>query len=322
MNDSLISVIIPIYNAEKTLKRCIDSLLNQTYSNLELLLIDDGSTDNSNKICKKFSLIDKRVKYLKKDNGGVSSARNMGLKVATGDFIAFVDSDDYVEENMFELLINNLISNKADIAICNLFYEDINKKIIYRFDHKNSMFDKTDYPELSYYKKCISGYVCNKLYSKKIIYNDNNSFIRFNTDITIAEDDLFNYKLLEKNKFIKYIYINDKLYHYVINENSATNCTFNLNKLSYFKAKNEEIDILNNLKISSDFLMADYVINQIKSYYFANKNQVILNEEYNNIENKSKKYYRILNKSNLKIKLRIKLFLIVHFPKIYKFKKR
>ena len=122
----LISIIVPIYNVEDYLKRCIDSILGQTYKNLEVILVDDGSPDKCGKICEEYKLIDSRIKVIHKKNGGLSSARNNGLDIATGDFIGFVDSDDYIERNMYESLIEALNNNNADIATCGIIREDTN----------------------------------------------------------------------------------------------------------------------------------------------------------------------------------------------------
>lgn len=108
MKDDLISVIVPVYNVEKYLHKCINSILNQTYKNLEIILIDDGSTDNSGKICDEYALKDNRIKVIHKENGGLSSARNAGLDICSGDYIGFVDSDDYIAEDMYEYLYVNL----------------------------------------------------------------------------------------------------------------------------------------------------------------------------------------------------------------------
>lgn len=115
-----ISIIVPIYNREKYLRQCIDSILNQTHTNLELILIDDGSEDDSSQICDEYGQKDARVIVKHQPNRGVSAARNAGLDLATGDYIAFVDSDDYIEERMYECLLSMLKSNDADMAICNL----------------------------------------------------------------------------------------------------------------------------------------------------------------------------------------------------------
>ena len=121
----LISVIVPVYNVEDYLDRCINSIINQTYKNLEIILVDDGSTDSSGRKCDDFALKDDRIKVLHKENGGVSSARNAGLDVATGDYIGFVDSDDTIESNMYELLFNNAIEYHTKVSSCQIRTKDI-----------------------------------------------------------------------------------------------------------------------------------------------------------------------------------------------------
>ena len=118
--DKLISIIVPIYNVEKYLPKCIDSIINQTYKNIEILLINDGSTDNSGKICDEYALKDTRIRVSHNENGGVAVARNKGIKMSTGDYIAFVDSDDYISTEYCEKMLAAVLRNNADIAICKL----------------------------------------------------------------------------------------------------------------------------------------------------------------------------------------------------------
>lgn len=113
-----ISVIIPVYNVELYLNKCLQSITGSTYSNLEIILINDGSPDNCDKLCKEWELKDNRIIYIKKENGGVSSARNLGLDKATGNYIAFVDADDYISPFMYERLYTLMIDNEADLVIC------------------------------------------------------------------------------------------------------------------------------------------------------------------------------------------------------------
>ena len=118
MSQALISVIIPVYKVEKYLDRCLESIVNQTYKNLEIILIDDGSPDNCPAICDEYAQKDSRIKVIHKANGGVSSARNKGIDVATGDYIGFVDSDDWIEPDMYETLIKNAEQYNSDISRC------------------------------------------------------------------------------------------------------------------------------------------------------------------------------------------------------------
>ena len=122
-----ISVIVPVYNVEDYLDRCINSIVKQTYKNLEIILVDDGSTDSSYKICNEWAKKDERIKVLHNKNEGVSKARNVGIDASTGDFIAFVDSDDYIEETMFEKLLDKQKTNNSDIVFCRVNQINNNK---------------------------------------------------------------------------------------------------------------------------------------------------------------------------------------------------
>ena len=127
---SLISIIIPVFNMEDKLNKCIQSVINQTYDNLEIILVNDGSKDNSLKICENYKNIDNRIKLISINNNGVSNARNIGIKNATGKYIGFVDSDDYIDNDMFETLYNNIKDNNADLSIIGYQIETIDNKVI------------------------------------------------------------------------------------------------------------------------------------------------------------------------------------------------
>ena len=149
MNE-LISVIIPVYNAEKYLNRCLDSVLNNTYKNLEVILVDDGSTDMSGRICDEYAKKDCRIRVLHKENGGTARARNTGLKIAKGDYIAFVDNDDFVHPCFYEYMLSSMESSSADVAICELTRDmqvdefNSNKSIIPQLVNKHDFIKETD----------------------------------------------------------------------------------------------------------------------------------------------------------------------------------
>ena len=126
----LISVIVPVYNVEKYLNKCVDSIIHQTFTNLEIILVDDGSTDKSGPFCEKYAALDQRVKVIHKTNGGLSDARNKGIEKATGDFVTFIDSDDFIELDMIEYLYRLLCQAEADISVCqrNEIEEGSNRK--------------------------------------------------------------------------------------------------------------------------------------------------------------------------------------------------
>lgn len=167
MNNELISIIVPIYNVEKYLRECIDSILIQTYENLEIILVDDGSPDNSGKICDEYLKKDTRIKVFHKPNGGLSDARNYGIKQANGKYIQFTDSDDFLDKDMIKTLYMDIKENNSDVSICSFYalknevkYTDatFEKKIFYRDEAiKVNLLDKE-----------IRNYAWNKLYRKTI----------------------------------------------------------------------------------------------------------------------------------------------------------
>ena len=144
MEKPLISIIIPVYKVEKYLERCIKSVLDQTYKNLQIILVDDGSPDNCGNICDNYAKIDNRIEVIHKENGGLSDARNVGLKKARGKYIGFVDSDDYVSNEMFENMYNTLVNNNADISICNFYTVIDNKNIIKNADNGIEIYNKLE----------------------------------------------------------------------------------------------------------------------------------------------------------------------------------
>lgn len=127
MKEQLISIIVPIYNVEDYLGKCIESIVCQTYKNIEIILVNDGSTDACGQICDKWEKLDNRIKVIHKENGGLSDARNAGLKNVNGEYIGFVDSDDWIEKDMYEIMLAELVDNKADVAVCAYreFYDDV-----------------------------------------------------------------------------------------------------------------------------------------------------------------------------------------------------
>ena len=135
---NLISIIIPVYNVEKYLAKCLDSVLNQTYKNLEIILVDDGSKDNSGAICDEYAKRDNRIIVVHQKNSGVSKARNLGMSMATGDYIGFIDSDDTIEANMYEVLLKNAIESGAEISYCGLKQIQLDGKI----DYSNNTLEK------------------------------------------------------------------------------------------------------------------------------------------------------------------------------------
>ena len=165
-----VTIIVPVYNAEKYLEKCIKSLINQTYNNLEIILIDDGSLDKSWNICNNFAKKDTRIKVYHKENGGVSSARNWGLSNSSGKYILFVDSDDWLEDNMIEILYREIEEQKVDVSICNFFCNDEkSQKINDKTNNKIISDDRKEKIKYLFEESLFGGYLWNKLIRKSII---------------------------------------------------------------------------------------------------------------------------------------------------------
>jgi len=225
------------------MEKCFDSILGQSISNFELIIVDDGSTDASPEICDKYKGMDSRVKVIHKKNGGLSTARNTGLDVAQGDYIAFVDSDDWVKLDMFEILYHNLLKSKAEISQCGLiktrreeelsFTEksEIDAKVYSNMEHLNELHKK---------HAIVYGVVWNKLYKKELFHN-----IRF-PEGKIHEDEFVNYRLIYKAKSI--VYTTQKMYYYRQRTDSIIGKKFNLSRLDSMEAYLERAEFYKKIK--------------------------------------------------------------------------
>lgn len=165
----LISVIVPVYKVKPYLSQCIDSILRQTYLNLEIILVDDGSPDDCGIICDRYAIKDKRIKVFHKQNGGLSDARNYGIALSTGDYLGFVDSDDWIEPDMFEVLVNAVEENEADLAICSCFCEYSERTVVKTFIDKKFL-NICDLVKALLLGDINNG-VWNKLYRKSCFFN-------------------------------------------------------------------------------------------------------------------------------------------------------
>lgn len=230
----LISIIVPVYNVEPYLDRCIESIRMQTYENLQIILVDDGSTDKSGRICDTYEKLDKRIIVLHKENGGLSDARNFGLERADGDYIAFVDADDYIHSKMIERLLTNLNQTKADIAMCNLKYTYATENALedmtcFVAEKENIILDQLAAQKMYFGvdKKIVITVVWNKLY-KKYVFEE----IRFPKG-KIHEDEFITFQLLYKAK--KIVYTDETLYYYFQKPDSIMG-QFNKARFQLFEA--------------------------------------------------------------------------------------
>lgn len=228
MYGKLISVIVPIYNVEKYLDKCIESIVNQTYKNLEIILVDDGSPDNCPRMCDYWASRDERIKVIHKKNGGLSSARNAGFEASNGEYVSFVDSDDWLDENTFEELLKNN-DEQVDFVSFGLLEEFDTEThqelradtVLYNQDEIFSNILKDD---------SVAGYACNKLFKRLIIGDD-----RFDETLMSCEDIDFCVRIARKCRYA--LHTDSKFYHYRQRKDSMTgDFSYNPRKLSVIKA--------------------------------------------------------------------------------------
>lgn len=219
----LISIMVPIYNVEKYLEKCIDSLLSQTYQNIEVILVDDGSTDKSGELCDLYKEKDNRILVYHKKNGGVSDTRNFCIKKATGQYLTFVDPDDYVDYDYVEYLYKILCKYGAQMSICQLRVHLASGKIKEIGKSGDEILVNKNCIERMLYHDVIDTTACMKLYAKELFDDIEYPVGR------IFEDHATTYRLMLKCDYIAVGY--ESKYNYIYRENSIVNCEFNLNKM-------------------------------------------------------------------------------------------
>lgn len=223
----MISVIVPIYNVEKYLHRCIESIINQTYTNLQIILVDDGSPDNCGIICDEFAQKDSRIKVIHQKNKGVSAARNAGLEVATGEYVGFVDPDDYIDEQMYGNMLDALRETNSDLVICGYDYVNEQGNVLRPYEEKDvQILTQKEYMSMQFdMPPTIRHTVWNKLFKARSWGN-----LRFPENLKSSEDVVV---LTEYAKRIeKIIFIHKPLYLNTVREGSATHGGLNIESLS------------------------------------------------------------------------------------------
>lgn len=254
--NSIVSIIVPVYNAEKYLKKCIDSILNQSYKNIEVICINDGSKDNSYEILKQYKQQDERIVVIDKANNGVSSARNDGIKISKGEFITFVDSDDWLEEDAIEKMVDLITKNNCDVIRTNYYLNYDEKETIKNSNVENKLYKKDEIKRgliESFLLGKINCYTVLLLIKKEILVNNN---IFFNEQIAMLEDKLFYLNLLLN---VNSIYLSDDTYtyHYFQNLNGASlnikNIERNINNI--VTVNDIIIDLLKTQKLQNNELL-------------------------------------------------------------------
>lgn len=300
----LLSIIVPVYNVKPYLKKCVESIINQTYTNLQIILVDDGSTDGSQNICDEFAQKDSRIVVIHKENGGLSTARNMGMDKAKGEYIAFVDSDDWLEPNMYYDLITQLEKHNADIAVCS-FYEC-------KDDKKNAIGDSRSVKILNTEdifsnKNQLRFLAWNKIFRKSFVER-----LRF-VPGQVYEDFHFCRQVFLQTK--KLVYLDAPLYNYRVSRPGNTNSSFKPGRMCIFGEFDALINDLAALHYNK--ARAAMIIYALEFYRRLYKEACELNASVE-IKEKIRKnfvnYYNICREENIKVAKGLRLFYL--FPNI------
>lgn len=273
----MISVIVPVYNVENYIERCIKSIINQTYTDIELILVDDGSTDRSGKICDEYKKIDNRIKVIHKENEGVSAARNFGIQIARGSLFAFIDGDDYIDANMFEIMISKFDDDTVDICICDIecIYEKYDNNYVITMSNCNNITNNIDGIKLLLTNE-MRGFTWNKIYRRDLFCSNNISYPKG----MYYEDIFTSVQLIYQSRNIKYV--KKPFYKYVQRNGSITSRCSEKHINDYLQAVNNSSVYLENKNINK-YKNAFILIN------FCN---ILLLIYKHNIFDNSRKYYK------------------------------
>ncbi len=308
----LISIIVPVYNVKNYLKKCLDSLVNQTYKNLEIIVVNDGSDDGSEEICNEYARKYDFIQVIEKENGGLSDARNCGIRAATGEYIGFVDSDDWIENDMYQSLIEVIIKYNADIAMCGRYIVQGNSVLSLYTSEKIRVYKGNEALKQLLLGKELDSSVCDKLFHKSLIKD-----IEFPIG-KIHEDIFTTHKIVNKCK--KMVHIGSPKYYYYNRKGSITKSQFSKRNFDLIEAYQQIREEYENLQFN-DIIEFNYNKNII---HLLNKIIYSHQEEEFRLEILSfKNYFRkniniIFFNKYIDSKMKIKILLIVFFYRFYR----
>ena len=305
-----VSVIVPVYNGEKHIEQCVRSILDQSYSNIELIIIDDGSTDDSGSICDSLAEEDPRVTVFHKENGGVSSARNYGLKHISGEYVIFIDADDYLDEDMIEFLVDLLRNNHADVSQCG--YRRIVGDTIRLVNDTKKTYVLCQEEALGYLitGKLFASGLWNKLFKADVIKD-----LRFDAEIAINEDVLFSFYVFQKAETI--VFSDYLKYNYVaFFGESAIFVTKKYKKITDACAVNKAIyDAVSDNPLLKEKAANRYISSLFRKYRFCLSNPDC-KKEIKSIKKEIKEIYQ--KNRNINKKMKLSCILIRYFPLCYR----
>lgn len=318
--DELVSVIVPIYNSQQHMKACIESIQKQTYANLEIILVDDGSNDNGPSICDVFQEKDSRIQVIHKMNGGVSSARNAGLDRAKGKYVAFIDADDFMDVQMIEKLVQALKREKVELAVCGFTMLSQDGKILGKTEEREMVINEEQALCYTFEEYDFQMAIWNKLYIRSIIEENK---IRFHEEITHGEDGLWLCTYLSKCKII--YWTGESYYNYLQVEDSAMNKMqhskiFDYRQLSVFESLDLTIpQIQEKGQVVFNSFCAHYagisIGLMIYALQFAAKDKALIQELKGNIKNYRQSF---LKSSKYSLKDKLMAILLSTYPTLLK----
>lgn len=305
-----VSIIVPVYNVEEYLERCIKSILSQTYKNIEILLIDDGSTDSSREICDYYQTVDNRIKVFHKSNGGLSDARNFGIEKSNGDYLTFLDSDDWIDKYYVEKLLLLCQKYDADISICN-YLATYNEMDVINRNNAEKILLVTNHEAMKYFfTKYNTQFTiaCAKLYSKSLFNN-----IRFPYG-KLHEDEFTTYKLLYAAK--KIVFTEEQLLFYWQRSDGIMGKKENLkNKIHLVEAFNERLLFFENQGLNKEY---NLLVKHIISFFMeTDKKMYLFKDDVHNLNQfhiKKEKLLKDINKNLLNMKIKVVRFFYLRCP--------
>jgi glycosyltransferase involved in cell wall biosynthesis len=314
--ENKISIIVSVYNTEKYVEKCIESLINQTYKNIEIILIEDGSEDRSKDILKKYESNKKCIVSYNDGNKGLAYSRNKGMGIATGNYIGFIDSDDYVSEDYYEKMMNSIIENNSDISICDM-------KLIYENENNREVISKCCEEEWNLINIINNGMVasaCNKLFKAELIKKYQFAVGKVNEDIAVVIPTLVNAK--------KISYVNDCYYNYVQRNNSIQNSSFSEKRFDIFEAVDTTLERISKSKYFEEIkealiynqliVLLIYIIPKEKRFFYRRHILKQFNKLSKKYEiRKNKNFWHFLDCVGRKHKLYYKLLLKLECSGLY-----
>ena len=302
-----ISVIVPVYNTEKYLSRCITSILNQTYKDFELLIVDDGSSDKSGEICDSFASKDDRIRVFHQKNMGVVAARNLALDNISGEYVLFIDSDDYVDENYLEMLYSNM-DDDVDVVVSKrkVYYEDGTEKL-YTYPEeeiKVAVDDKYDFEQA--YSSFVS---CGILYRASVIGDT-----RYKAGLYVGEDTLFHNTVIRSCRRIKYI--PQRGYNYILYKDSALHSDYSYKRYTEVISWKEIIDLYEDMPEVQKTIYPEYIRKCFTMYFKAYNASPRDAAAVKHLKHELRRYIKYTK--GFKMDFRIRIFVIAYFSWAYK----